>query len=103
MKTLLNISDYSHVDSIIINLVRFTSSYNNNYFYNKLNEDLILEKSDDEQTCYYYRIEDDGHSFVKTYLGLTEDRYGRGIFDEDYDGYPYRNDNGEIKLDNTLC
>ncbi len=103
MKTLLNTSDYSRVESIVIYGVTFISIYNHNYYYNKSNEDVILEECDDDQTCYYYRIEQKGHSFVKTYLGLTEDNYGYGIFDEDYEGYPYRNDNGEIELDDTLC
>ena len=102
MKALLKTTDYSRVESIVVLGVTFNSTYNHNYYYNKSNEDIILEVSDDDQTCYYYRIEQMGHSFVKTYLGLTGDKYGYGIFDENYEGYPYRNDNGEIELDNTL-
>ena len=102
MITRINTTEYSQVDSMVIYGVTFESTYNHNYYYNKSTEDVILEESDDDQTCYYYRIEIKGHSFVKTYLGLTEDQYGQGIFDEDYEGYPYRNENGEVELDNTL-
>ena len=102
MKTKLNTSEYSRIESIVINGVRFTSSYNHNYYYNKLNEDLILEEANDCQTCYYYRVENNGYSYQTMYLGLTDDEFGEGIFDKDYSGYPYRNENGEIELDNTL-
>jgi hypothetical protein len=97
MKTKLNTLDYSRVESIVICGVTFNSTYNNNYYYNKLTEDIILENSNDDQTCYYYRIEQN----KQTYLGLTYDQYGFGIFDKDYEGYPYRNDDGEIELDDT--
>lgn len=103
MKTLLKTSDYSRVESIVIYGVTFNSTYNHNYYYNKSTEDIILEETNDDQTCYYYRVEVNGYSFVENYLGFTDDQYGYGIFDEDYDGYPYRNNNGEIELDNTLC
>ena len=103
MKTKLNTANYRHVESIIINKIEFASSYNHNYYYNSQNEDLILETTDDYQTSYYYRIENNGHSFVKNYIGLSEDQYGAGIFDRDYEGYPYRNENGEIELDDTIC
>lgn len=103
MKTLLKTSDYSRVESIVICGVTFNSTYNHNYYYNKSTEDIILEETNDDQTCYYYRVEVNGYSFVKNYLGFTDDQYGYGIFDVDYEGYPYRNNNGEIELDNTLC
>ena len=103
MKTLLKTSDYSRVESIVIYGVTFNSTYNHNYYYNKSTEDIILEETNDDQTCYYYRVEVNGYLFVENYLGFTDDQYGYGIFDEDYDGYPYRNNNGEIELDNTLC
>lgn len=103
MKTLLKTSDYSRVESIVIYGVTFNSTYNHNFYYNKSTEDIILEETNDDQTCYYYRVEINGYSFVENYLGFTDDQYGCGIFDEDYDGYPYRNNNGEIELDNTLC
>ena len=102
MKTKINATDYSQVDSMVIYGVVFESTYNHNYYYNKSTEDVILEESDDDQTCYYYRVLIDGHSFKKNYLGLTEDECGFGIFDKDYEGYPYRNENGEIELDDTL-
>ena len=102
MYTQLNTSNYRRVNSIIINGIEFISSYNHNYYYNSQDEDLILETTDDDTTCHYYRIENNGYSFVKNYLGLTTDVYGFGIFDNDYDGFPYKNENGEIILDTTL-
>lgn len=102
MVTQINTSDYNHVTSIIIYGVEFSSCYNHNYYRNKNNGDLILEEANDDQTCYYYRVEENGHSFVKNYLGFTDDQYGFGIFDEDYEGYPTRNENGVIELDSEL-
>ena len=92
--------DYNHVISIIIYGVEFLSSYNHNYYYNKNTGDLILEETNDDQTCYYYRVEVNGYSFVKNYLGFTDDQYG--IFDDDYEGYPSRNENGVIELDSEM-
>ena len=103
MKTKLNTSEYSRVDSMIIYGVVFESTYNHNYYYNKSTEDVILEVSDDDQTCSYYRVLEDGHSFKKNYLGITEDEYGFGIFDKDYEGCPSRNENGEVELDDRFC
>ena len=102
MKTKINTTEYSQVDSMVIYGITFETTYNHIYHYNKFTEDVILEESDDDQTCYYYRIEIKGHSFVKTYLGHTDDQYGQGIFDKYYEGYPSRNENGEVELDNTL-
>lgn len=65
--------------------------------------DLILEEANDDQTCYYYRVEENGYSFVKNYLGFTDDQYGFGIFDDDYEGFPSRNENGVIELDSEMC
>jgi len=103
MITQIKTSDYNRVASIIICGVEFTSSYNHNYYHNKTTGDLILEEANDDQTCYYYQVEVNGYSFVNNYLGLTDDQYGYGIFDVDYDGYPARNENGVIELDTELC
>lgn len=103
MKTLLKTSDYSRVESIVICGVTFNSTYNHNYYYNESTDDIILEETDDDQTCLYYRVFINDASFKLKYLGLTDDEYGYGIFDENYEGYPYRNNNGEIELDNTMC
>jgi hypothetical protein len=103
MVTQINTSDYNRVVSISLYGVEFVSSYNHNYYYNNNTEDLILEAANDDQTCYYYRVEENGHSFVKNYLGFTEDQYGFGVFDNEYDGYPGRNENGVIELDTEMC
>ena len=103
MVTKINTSDYNRVASIILFGVEFSSSYNHNYFYNKNTGDLILEAANDDQTCFYYRVEENSHSFVKKYLGFTEDQYGFGIFDDDYEGNPVRNENGVIELNSEMC
>lgn len=103
MITQINVSGYQHVKSIVLNGVEFSSSYNHNYYYNENTGDLILEEADDDQTCYYHRIEENDSSITENYLGLTTDEYGYGIFDEDYEGCPTRNENGVIELDSDLC
>jgi hypothetical protein len=103
MVTQINTSEYQHIASIILYGVEFTSSYNHNYYYNNNTSDLILEEANDDQTCYYYRVEVNGYSFVKNYLGFTDDQYGYGIFDVDYEGCPSRNENGVIELDSEMC
>lgn len=102
MYTRFNTTNYRRVGSIILNEIEFVSSYNHNYYYNSQTEDLILETTDDDITCYYYKIEFDEQSFVKNYLGLTTDALGYGIFDDNYDGFPYKKENGEIILDDTI-
>lgn len=103
MVTQINTSDYTHVDSIILFSVEFSSSYNHNYYYNNNTGDLILEEANDDQTCYYYRVKENGYSFIENYLGFTDDQYGFGIFDEDYEGCPSRNENGVVELDSEMC
>ena len=103
MVTQIITSDYTRVDSIILFGVEFSSSYNHNYYYNKNTGDLILEEANDDQTCYYYRVEVNGYLFVKNYLGFTDEQYGFGIFDEDYEGCPSRNENGVVELDSEMC
>ncbi len=99
MKTTINTSNYKRVESINLKGLTFTSSYNHNYYYDKNNDDLILEETDDYQTCFYYRVNINEDLEVRTdYLGYTEDEFGFGIFDDDYDGYPCRNENNVVEL-----
>lgn len=99
--TEINTSLYTHVPSITICCTELKSCYNHNYFYNENTEDLILEESDDDQTCFYYRIEENNTSINKKYLGLTTDQYGFGIFDMDYEGYPKRDEHNLIVLNSN--
>lgn len=101
MLTQINTSDYNRVTSINLHGTVFKSSYNHNYYYNKNTGDLILEAANDDQTCFYYRVEENGHSVVKNYLGFTEDQYGFGIFDKNYEGYPERDEHNIIVLDSN--
>lgn len=102
MVTQINTSNYKHVASIILFGVEFSSSYNHNYYYNKNTGDLILEEANDYQTCDYYRVEENGYSFVKKYLGFADDQYGFGIFNNEYEGCPSRNENGVVELNSEL-
>lgn len=99
----ISTSLYTRVPSITIYGSEFKSGYNHNYFYNENTGDLILEESDDDQTCYYYRIEENNTSINKKYLGMTTDPYGFGIFDADYEGYPTRDEHNIIILDSNVC
>ena len=103
MVTQIYTSEYQHIQSIVLNGVEFSSSYNHNYYHNKNTGDLILEEANDDQTCYYYRVEVNGYIVDENYLGFTDDPYGYGIFDVDYEGCPARNENGVIELDSDLC
>lgn len=104
MITKINTSEYEHIhQSIALYGVEFSSSLNHNYYYNNNTRDLILEESNGDQTCYYYRVEVRGYMFDENYLGFTDDPYGYGIFDVDYDGYPVRDENYVIELDSELC
>lgn len=99
----IDTSEYEHVQSIALYGVEFESSYNHNYYYNNNTRDLILEEANDDRTCcYYYRVEVNGYVFVENYLGFTDDQYGYGIFDKDYEGYRGRNENWVIELDSEL-
>lgn len=99
--TEINTSLYKRIPSINIYGTELKSGYNHNYFYNKNTGDLILEETDDDQTCYYYRIEENNTSINNKYLGLTTDQYGFGIFDKDYEGYPTRDEHSLIVLDSN--
>lgn len=92
--TEINTSLYTRVPSITICGTELKSCYNHNYFYNKNTGDLILE-----ETKFYYRIEENNTSFNKKYLGRTIDRWGHGIFDKEYEGYPKRDERNIIVLD----
>jgi hypothetical protein len=83
MKTKINVSNYKRVESINLFGVWFNSVYNHNYYYNyyynNSSGDLILEISDDFDTYQYYRIKEDGYSYIKEYLGTVDAIWG--IFD----------------------
>jgi hypothetical protein len=97
MKTKINVSNYKRVESINLFGVWFNSVYNHNYYYDKLRGDLILEISDDFDTYQYYRIKEDGHSYIKEYLGAIDGICGVwGIFDK------HNNDQLEVELDSEV-
>lgn len=99
--TEINTSLYKRIPSINICGIELKSCYNHNYYFNENTGDLILEESDNDQTCYYYRIEKNNTSINEKRLGLTTDQYGFGIFDADYEGYPTRDEHNIIILDSN--
>ena len=93
MKTKINVSNYKRVESINLFGVWFNSVYNHNYYYNKLRGDLILEICDDFDTYRYYRIKEDGYSYIKEYLGAIDGMWG--IFNN-------HNNGQEVELDSEI-
>lgn len=97
MKTKINVSNYKRVESINLFGVWFNSVYNHNYYYDKLHGDLILEISDDFDTYHYYRIKENGCSYIKEYLGGIDGICGVwGIFDN------HNNGQIEVELDSEI-
>lgn len=97
MKTKINVSKYKRVESINLFGVWFNSIYNHNYYYDKLHRDLILEVSDDFDTYHYYRIKENGCSYIKEYLGGIDGICGVwGIFDN------HNNGQIEVELDSEI-
>ena len=74
------------------------SVYNHNY-YTSEDDLIILEKCNDDNTFYYYNI--DPNTGNTEYYGLVDSIHG--IFDENYNGYPERDENGIIELDTDFC
>ena len=60
---------------------------------------IILEECDDDNTFYYYNV--DPNTGNTEYYGLVDSI--SGIFDDDYDGFPYINDEGIIELNSNFC
>lgn len=89
---------FIHQNQINFNGEIHHSVYNYNYY---TSEDglIILEECDDDNTFYYYNV--DPNTGDTEYYGLVDSVFG--IFDEDYDGYPGRDENGIVELDTDFC
>lgn len=89
---------FSHQTKVKFNGEIHHSTYNHNYY---TSEDglIILEECDDDNTFYYYNV--DPNTGDTEYYGLVDSEFG--IFDEDYDGYPCKNNEGIIELNSDFC
>lgn len=70
----------------------YESFYNNNYFYNEVDNCLILEICNDDRTMYYYEVTNDD----LVYLGLVDDVFG--IFSEYFESV-----DGIVELNSSHC
>lgn len=73
----------------------FQSNYNYNYYYNSVDDYLILEIAHDDEWVEYYHITESD----KEYLGGVYDI--GGIFSVNSEAP--RNENGEIELNDRFC
>lgn len=74
--TKIDTKKFKSVKSIEFDGKIYESFYNNNYFYNEVDNCLILEICNEECTMYYYEVTNDD----LVYLGLVDDVFG--IFSE---------------------
>ena len=95
---LINANLFTHQNQVNFNGEIHYSSYNHNY-YTSRDGVIILEECDDDNTFYYYNV--DPNTGDTEYYGLVDSI--SGIFNEDYDGFPYKNDEGIIELNSDFC
>lgn len=96
-KTKINVRNFKHVKTIKMFGKRFESVYCHNYYYDKVNDVLILSESDDDMGHTYYIIEKNGMRHIGCSFGIYN------IFDDekDYDGEPPIK-NGIVELDASI-
>lgn len=94
MKTKINVRNFKHVKTIEKFGKTFESFYCYNYYYDELNDILILSESDDNMGHAYYIVDEIGITFIGCSFGIYS------IFDDedDYDGAPSI-ENGIVELD----
>lgn len=97
MKKEINVRNFRHVKRIEKFGKIFGSVYCHNYYYDEINDMLILSECDDDMGHSYYIIDENG----KTHIGCSFGIYS--IFDNemDYDGEPPI-ENGIVELDDNL-
>lgn len=79
MITKINPKKFKFVKSIKFDEKVFNSSYNHSYFYDEIDNCLILETCNDDSTMFYYKVTRDD----LVYLGFIESIFG--IFSEYYE------------------
>lgn len=90
--TKIDTKKFKSVKSIEFDGKIYESFYNNNYFYNEVDNCLILEICNDESTMYYYKVTNDD----LVYLGLVDDVFG--IFSEYFESV-----DGIVELNSSHC
>lgn len=97
MKTKINVRNFKHVKTIEKFGKTYKSVYCHNYYYDKVNDMLILSESDDDMFHTYYIIDENGMRHIGCGFGICS------IFDDedDYDGEPPIK-NGVVELDDSI-
>ncbi len=95
---LIDTNLFAHQNQVNFNGEIHHSNYNHNY-YTSQGGVIILEECDDDNTFYYYNV--DPNTGNTEYYGLVDSI--TGIFDKDYDGFTYKNDEGIIELNSNFC
>lgn len=94
MKTKINVRNFKHVERIEKFGKTFESFYCHNYYYDEINDILILSECDDDMGHAYFIVDEIGRTFIGCEIGVYS------IFDDedDYDGEPPM-ENGIVELD----
>lgn len=90
--TKVDTKKYKHFKSIEFDGKIYESFDNNNYFYNEVDNCLILEICNEERTMYYYEVTKDD----LVYLGLVDNVFG--IFSEYFESV-----DGIVELNSSYC
>ena len=95
---LISTNLFQYQESVMFNGVQHHSSYNHNY-YTSENGVIILEECNDDNVYSYWWV--DSENGNTDYIGGVFSTFG--IFDDGYDGYPRRDENGILELDTDFC
>ena len=74
-------------------------SKHNHKYYTSQDGLIILEESNDDNSFYYWLV--DPTNGETEYIGSVMSTFS--MFNENYNGYPERNENGIIELDTNFC
>lgn len=95
------INRFHRVNEVVINGITHRSEYNYNYYYNEINDVLILEECNDDMFFIYSIVNEDGRlEHLGNHFGVL------GIFDKDNHYLDCIEDNnGEqyVEVDTERC
>ena len=95
---LISTNVFTHQNQVRFNGEIHHSAYNHNYYTSEEGV-IILEECDDDNGFNYWWV--DSENGDTDYIGGVMATFG--IFDEEYDGYPGRDENGIVELDTDFC
>ena len=95
---LISTNLFTHQNQVIVDGEIHYSVYNHNYYTSEAGV-IILEVCDDDNSFNYWWV--DSETGESDYIGGVDATFG--IFDENYDGYPGRDENGIVELDTNFC